>query len=103
MKRKNDMPVYVLFRFSKKTGKIDTTLTAINKPMLQLWALQNTIAKTKASAIINRDTGEVVYMAMGTADGFPKVEENCGRCEEYGIPLEALRAIKDDRFDGKEV
>ena len=101
MKKKNEMPLFVLFRFSKKTGKVDTTMTGVTSAMMELWALQNT-PKTKGSIIVNRDTGEVAYLITGTADGFPKIEENCGRCEEYGIPLDELQAIKDDRFDREE-
>ncbi len=98
MNRKNDMPVYVLFRFSKKTGKIDTTMAGITSAMMKLWALQNT-TKTKGTAIINRDTGIVEYLATGTADGWPKVRKQCGHCEDFGIPFEALQAVTDDRFD----
>lgn len=98
MNRKNDMPVYVLFRFSKKTGKIDTTMTGITSAMMELWAMQNT-TKTKGTLIINRDTGAVKMAVTGTADGWPKIKKDCGRCDKYGIPFEALQAITDDRFD----
>ena len=37
-----DLHNYGLIRFSKKTGKIDTTMTAIGRGMIQMWALQNT-------------------------------------------------------------
>ena len=93
-----NLTVHVLLRFSKKTGKIDTTMTGLGSAMMELWALQNT-TKTKGTLIIERDTGNVVFSAMGTADGWPKVEKNCGRCEEYGIPLEMMATFTDDRFD----
>lgn len=96
MKTEN-LDVHVLFRFSKKTGKIDTTMTGLGSAMMQMWALNNT-PKTKGVVIINQRTGEVVFATMGTADGFPKVEKNCGHCEEFGIPFEVVQSIKDDRF-----
>ena len=43
----NKLHNYGLIRFSKKTGKVDTSMTAIGKGVIQLWALQNT-TKTKA-------------------------------------------------------
>lgn len=92
------MPVYILFRFSKRTGKIDTTMTGITSAMMQLWALNNT-TKTKASLIVERATGTVIFTADGTGD-FPKVKKgNLGSITEYGISLDDLQSIKDERFD----
>lgn len=91
------MDVHVLFRFSKKTGKIDTTMTGITTALMQMWALQNT-TKTKDTMIINQKTGAVIFYAHGTGD-FPKVEkENLGTCDQYGIPLEVVQEIRDERF-----
>lgn len=91
-----DLNNYVLFRYSKKTGKIDTTLTGLGRAMLDLWALQNT-TKTKNTIVINSDTGAVTYLVEGS-EGFPKVSDakrgaDLGICDEYGIPLEALQNI----------
>lgn len=98
----NDLAVHVLFRYSKKTGKIDTTLTGIGSALMQMWALKNT-TKTKGCMIFNRETGKLVFATYGTSDGFPKVKkgEECeGRtCEDLGIPLKDLQEISDDRFD----
>lgn len=94
----NSLKVYVLFRFSKRTGKIDTTMTGLGSAMMKLWALQNT-TKTKDTVIIDRDNGNIIAAYSGDSSGFPKVKENTGNCVEYGIPLELLQEIKDDRFD----
>ena len=92
------MDVHVLFRFSKKTGKIDTTITGVTSALMQMWALHNT-TKSKTTLIFNRETGRCIFSAEGTAD-FPKIEKGeLGSCEEYNIPLEALQRIKDERFD----
>ena len=92
------MNVHVLFRFSKKTGNIDTTMTALGKAMLQMWALNNT-TETKACIIAERDTGKVVFATQGTGD-FPKAKKgDLGSIEEFGFPLEELQSITDDRFD----
>lgn len=65
------MKRFYLVRFSRKSGKIDTTLTGLGKGMLELWGLQNTTAKTKDTIIFDED-GEVVMYYEGTGD-FPKV------------------------------
>ena len=90
--------INVLLRFSKKTGKVDKTMTGIGTAMMRMWALNNT-PKTKATIIIERDTGKVLFLAQGTGD-FPKVKDkNLGTAEEFGIPMEILEQMKDDRFD----
>ena len=100
-----ELKVNVLFRFSKKTGKIDTTITGLGTGLMEMWCLRNT-TKTKGCVIVERDTGKVLFITEGTADGFPKVrkasKEDLGTCEDYGVPLEVIQSIKDDRFD-KEV
>ena len=65
-----DLHRFGLVRFSKKSGKIDTTLTALGSALLQLWALQNT-TKTKACVIVDLDTCEVFAECEGTPGGFP--------------------------------
>jgi hypothetical protein len=93
------MDVHVLFRFSKKTGKIDTTMTGVTSALMQMWALQNT-TKSKMTLIFNRETGRCIFSATGTANDLPEIEKgDLGSCEEYGISLEDLQAIKDERFD----
>lgn len=93
------MDVHVLFRFSKKTGRVDTTMTGITSSLMQIWALQNT-TKSKMTLIFNRETGRCIFSATGTASNLPKVEKgDLGSCEEYGISLKDLQAIKDERFD----
>lgn len=100
-----NLKIYVLFRSSKKTGKVDKTITAAGRALLELWALQNTTS-SKVCMIFERDTGKLVYSTYGTKDGFPKVKDardgELGICEDYGIPLDILQSIKDDRFDNLE-
>ena len=79
-----DLHNYGLIRFSKKTGKIDTTMTAIGRGMIQLWALQNT-TKTKACVIVDIDERQVFAEYFGTADGFPEIRKDDF---EYELPEE---------------
>lgn len=60
-----------LVRFNRKTGKIDTTMQALGNALLQMWALQNTTAKTKDTIIFDED-GEVITYYEGTGD-FPDI------------------------------
>lgn len=95
---------YVTFRFSKKTGKVDTTMTSLGYAQSELWALSNT-PKTKDVVIVEAETGRIVFTASGAANGMPKcksVKRNgeIGHCEGFGIPLDMVRDIvkSDDRF-----
>ena len=100
-----DLNVCVLFRFSKKSGKIDTTMTGMGSALMQMWALNNT-PKTKVCMIFERESGKLIFAAYGTESGFPKIKkgEQCpATCDDFGIPLETLRGITDERFDGREV
>lgn len=95
------MEVYILFRVSKKTGKVDTQMTGITSALMQMWALNNT-PKTKICMIFERESGKLIFATSGTADGFPKVKKgkDCTQtCEDFGIALETLHSIKDERFD----
>ena len=95
---KEGLTVHVLFRFSSKTGKVDTTMTGLGSALMRLWAMQNT-TKTKRTMIMNRDTGEVVFMVDGKTEKIKTERDGLGTCEDYGISLEALQAVTDDRFD----
>ena len=64
-----------LVRCSKKSGKIDMTMTGIGCGMLKMWALQNTI-KTKATVIVDIDERHVVAEYIGTDDGFPEIHKH---------------------------
>lgn len=79
-------------RCSKKTGRIDTTLTGTGYAMLNLWGLQNT-TKSKETFVFAVDTGLLIAHYIGSSDGMPEVEwgEDRENIEEYadGI-LEAL-------------
>lgn len=85
---------YGLVRFSKKTGKIDTTMTAIGKGLIQLWALQNT-TKTKACIIVDIDERMVVFEYIGTADGFPEIHEDPEKFE-FDIPEELFNIFEKE-------
>ncbi len=96
---KDSLGIYVLFRFSTKTGKIDTTMTSMGKALMKMWALNNT-TKTKTTLIFERESGKCVFACRGT-DNFPEIAkpEKLGKCDEYGIALADLHEITDDRFD----
>ena len=85
---------YGLIRFSKKTGKIDTTMTALGRGVIQLWALQNT-TKTKASVIVDIDEGVVFAEYVGTADGFPEVRKD-PTTFEYELPYELFDILVEE-------
>ena len=95
------LQVHVLFRYSKKTGKIDTTLTGLGSALLRMWAMQNT-TPSKGTLVINRETGAVILHIVGKKDGFPEINSNCGTCDEFGVSLEELQSIKDERFDNED-
>lgn len=105
MENEGKLKVHVLMRCSKRTGKVDTTMTGIGKALMQMWALQNT-TRTKMTYIIERDSGNIVGIYIGKAD-FPtikksKVPGDLGKCDDIGISLEVLHQIKDDRFDKED-
>ena len=101
MKTEN-IQVHVLLNCSTKTGKLKKTLTALGPAQLMGYALYN-IKPTETHLIFNRETGKCVYLARGKKSSFPEVvsgkKEDLGYCEDYGIPLEFLQSIIDDRFD----
>lgn len=101
----SDLSVCVLFRASKKSGKIDTTMTGMGSALMRMWALKNT-PKTKMCMIFERESGKLIFATYGQDSGFPKVtkESECkGTCDDWGIPLSALHEITDERFDNAEV
>jgi hypothetical protein len=89
------METYVCLRFNRKTGKIDKTLEGLGCGMLELWALQNTTAKSKDSIVFSKATGDVVMYCEGTG-GFPKVERGTqlGNIEDYCPGL--LAALQEE-------
>ena len=88
-----------LIRFSKKTGKIDMTLTGLGKGMIQLWALQNT-TKAKACVIADINEHSVVAEYVGTADGFPEVRKDPDEFE-FNLPDE-LWDVFDEEVSKRE-
>lgn len=69
----SDLRKYGLVRFSTKTGRVDTAMTALGHALLQLWGLQNT-TKTKTTIIFDLETGVIRFRYTGTVDGFPEIE-----------------------------
>ena len=97
----SSLEIHVLFRFSKKSGNIDMTMTGMGSALMQMWVLKNT-PKTKRCVIFERSSGKLVFATDGTGD-FPKVMKGDAckgkTCEDLGISLENLQSITDDRFD----
>lgn len=90
----SDLHNYGLVRFSKKTGKIDTTMTAIGSGLIRLWALQNT-TKTKACVIADIDERKVVYEYIGTAAGFPEIRKDPEEFE-FDVPEQLFDYFSDE-------
>ncbi len=77
------LDTFVLVRFSRRTGKIDTSMEGIGSALLRFWALQHT-TRTKDCIIFSKTTGEVVFYTAGTDTGFPHIEDkNLGHIDEY--------------------
>jgi hypothetical protein len=100
----NNLKVHVLFRCSKRTGKVDTVMTGLGSALMRLWALENTTS-SKECFIFVRDTGELVFHIAGNKESnFPTFVKytTVPTCEDLGISLEDLQNIKDDRFDKED-
>lgn len=85
---------YGLIRIHKTTGKIDTTMTALGRGMIQVWALQNTL-NTKASIIVDIDERKVFAEYIGTEDGFPEIRKDPATFE-YDLPDELLDILAEE-------
>lgn len=72
-----------LVRCSKKTGKIDTTMTGLGSGMIKMWALQNT-PKNKVTVIVDIDERYVIAEYIGTESGFPEIHK---RPDEFEFDL----------------
>ena len=96
----NKLHNYGLIRFSKKTGKVDTSMTAIGKGVIQLWALQNT-TKAKACVIVDIDERRIVSEYVGTDDGFPDIRKAPDDFE-YGIPEELYDIFAEEAAKRRE-
>ena len=87
-----ELKTYCLLRFTRKSGKIDTSLEGIGSGMLRMWALQNT-TKTKDTIIFEKDTGYVCWYYEGTGD-FPKIsEDDLGHIDDYCPGM--LKAVQE--------
>lgn len=102
MEEKKEMTGYVLFRFSKKTGNIDTTMTdPFGVGLMELWALQNT-TPSKRTIVIDAEDGKIVYAVDGRKERLPKaLRPTDAWCSDFGISLDAVQAIlkEDKRFN----
>lgn len=87
------MKNYFLVRFNKKSGKIDTTMSAMGCAMLKLWGLQHT-TKTKDTIVFDED-GMIVCYYEGTGD-FPKVCDDLNGKHVDGLCNGLLEAVKAD-------
>ena len=99
------LKVNVLFRFSKKSGVIDTTMVGLGTAQMKLWSLNNTTS-SKSCVIIERETGLIKFLVIGKKEGFPHIEPDEKlknlTCDKMGIPIEMVQDIKDSRFDDIE-
>ena len=68
-----DLKTYYLVRFNRRTGKIDKTMSALGKGLIQYWALMNTQKKSQDTVIFDED-GWIVAYYTGTGD-FPEVQK----------------------------
>lgn len=100
-KKGGKMELYILMRANKKTGNVDTCMTGVTRALMKMWALQHT-TKTKRTLIFERSTGRCLYYFDGVDGDMPNRKDYTNEfvsCEEFGIPLEQLQMIEDDRFD----
>jgi hypothetical protein len=95
----NELHTYGLVRISKKTGKIDTSMTAVGKGLIQLWALQNT-TKTKACVILDLTDRKVFAEYIGTADGFPIVRKSEADFE-FDVPEQLFDLLSAEEAERK--
>ena len=77
------MKDYMLLRCHKKTGKVDKMIEAKGQAQLKVWALENTTS-TKQSIIFEKETGNVVYLAVGNKTSFPDIKKSdLGNIADY--------------------
>ena len=82
---------YGLARFDKESGKINTSMTAIGRGVIQLWALQNT-RENEACVIVDVDERMVFAEYVGTDDGLPDVRKNP---KDFDKIQKNLKEVKD--------
>lgn len=95
-----ELEIHVLIQFNKKSGKVITIMTSLGEAQLKLYALTKT-PKTRQTIVFNRNTGECVFNVEGSEEGPCVVKEFLEpmMCTDFGISLETLQNIKDERFD----
>ena len=95
-----ELEIHVLIQFNKKSGKVITIMTSLGDGLLIMYALNRT-PKTMQTVIFNRNTGKCVFNVEGSEEG-PCIVKELSQpmmCTDFGIPLEVLQEIKDERFD----
>lgn len=91
----DELKKYGLVRYSTKTGKVDTAMTALGCGLLQLWGLQNT-TKTKTTVVFELESGLIRSRYTGTDRGFPEVERAIeDKCEYMEEHIRACLAEED--------
>lgn len=83
-----DLKRYYCVRFNRRSGKIDMTLSGLGKGLIQMWALQNTVAKSKDTIIFDED-GLVHSYYEGTGD-FPKITKYGPNTEEGVVHIDTF-------------
>ena len=94
-----ELKTHYLVRFTRRTGKIDTTMVALGNALMRLWALQNT-TKTKDTIIFDED-GVVVYYFEGKAD-FPEMTDYVKLNEYHHIDEFCEGLLEAVKRDSKE-
>ena len=93
---------YVMIRFRKSSGKIDTTLTSSASALMKMWAMNNTTS-SKETVIIDGDNGNVIFRASGKKDDFPDIENpetgSTCNCEKLGIPMMIVEQYRTKEAD----
>lgn len=84
--------MYCLLRYSQKTGKVDTCITALSCAMLEWQALIKT-PKTKETVIVDHDTEEIIYTVTGRA-GHAEVDETRRDAAACGITPEFMADLR---------
>lgn len=84
---------YCLLRYSQKTGKVDTCVTALSCAMLKMQALQKTPA-TKETVIVDLEAEEIIFTATGNRDGWPRLDNERRSAAACGITPEFMADLR---------
>lgn len=62
----------VMMRFSRKSGKIDTTMEGLGCGLMKMWALNNTTS-TKDTVIFDKEDGTIYGYYEGKKNDMPTI------------------------------